>query len=182
MPRQYQWVTAEMVEQHFTETVAEFFRSYPDPVPQYQYLDGLRGRGLLESALAEPRQTFEGRYLHRTVFDKSAALWRSLTLNHPFVDGNKRMGFICCLMFLGFNGYFVIAQQDEVEEMCVFIATGGPAPRVADLSSWLRRNTIPVDKAVRLLTMLAAKPDHWQLAQEMVQQLTETNPPAQPPA
>ena len=51
MPRQYQWVTAEMVEQHFTETVAEFFRSYPDPVPQYQYLDGLRGRGLLESAL-----------------------------------------------------------------------------------------------------------------------------------
>ena len=51
MARQYQWVTAEMVEQHFTETVAEFFRSYPDPVPQYQYLDGLRGRGLLESAL-----------------------------------------------------------------------------------------------------------------------------------
>ena len=95
----YAFITLDVVEQVFTETVVSFFRNYPDPVPNYQYLDGERGRGQLESAFAEPRQTFGGQYLHRSVYDKAAALWRSITLNHPFVDGNKRMGFICCLTF-----------------------------------------------------------------------------------
>ena len=122
-PRRYTFITLDMVEQVFTETVVAFFRDYPDPVPDYQYLDGERGRGQLESALAEPRQTFGGQYLHRSIYDKAAALWRSITLNHPFVDGNRRMGFICCLMFLAFNGYLIIAPQDEVEEMCVSIAS-----------------------------------------------------------
>ena len=67
--RHYRFVTIDMVEQHFTRKVADFFRDYPDPVPDYQYLDGERGRGKLESALAEPRQTFGGQYLHRTIYD-----------------------------------------------------------------------------------------------------------------
>lgn len=98
--RRYTFITLDLVEQIFAETVVAFFRNYPDPVPNYQYLDGERGRGQLESALAEPRQTFGGQYLHRSVYDKAAVLWRSVTLNHPFVDGNKRMGFICRLTFL----------------------------------------------------------------------------------
>ena len=135
MPRKYLWITTEMVEQHFTETVADFFRDYADPVPDYQYLSGERGRGRLESALAEPRQTFSGQYLHRSIYDKAGAMWRSLTLNHPFLDGNKRMGFLCCWMFLCYNGYLITAPQEDIEEICVLIAAGNPAPPVDSLAS-----------------------------------------------
>ena len=158
--RRYNFVTLDMVEQRFTQKVAEFFRDYPDPVPDYEYLGGDRGRGNLESALAEPRQTFGGQYLHRTIYDKAAAQWRSVTLNHPFIDGNKRMGYVCCLMFLFFNGYIVIAAQDEVEEMCVTIAAGNPAPEVSELARWLRQNTIKLDKLARILRNV---PPHWDL-------------------
>ena len=164
--RRYTFITLDMVEQVFTETVVAYFRNYPDPVPNYQYLDGERGRGQLESALAEPRQTFGGQYLHRSVYDKAAALWRSVTLNHPFVDGNKRMGFICCLMFLAFNGYLIIAPQDEVEDMCVSIAAGNPAPAVSALARWLRRNTITADKLVRLQQAIATNLEYWRLCVE----------------
>lgn len=161
--RRYIFVTLDMVEQDFTRKVAEFFRDYPDPVPDYQYLDGERGRGKLESALAEPRQTFGGQYLHRTIYDKAAAQWRSVTLNHPFLDGNKRMGFVCCLMFLLFNGYFIIAEQDEVEEACVAIAAGNPAPEVAELARWLHQNTITLDKLELLQRTMGNAPAYWDL-------------------
>ena len=170
--RQYIFITIDMVELHFTETIAEFFRDYPDPVPDYQYLDGERGRGQLESALAEPRQTFGGQYLHRTIYDKAAALWRSITLNHPFIDGNKRMGFICCLMFLAFNGYGIIASQNEVEEMCVSIAAGNPAPAVSPLAKWLRQNTITTDKLLRLKIAVVSNPEYWSLGVEVLADLT----------
>jgi death-on-curing protein len=161
-----------MVEQHFTETVAEFFQDYEDPVPGYQYLGGEYGRGQLESALAQQWLTWNCRYVHRSIYDKAAALWRSLTLDHPFIDGNKRMGFLCCWMFLGFNGYYIIAPQDEIEEKCVLIAAGNPAPPVAGLASWLRKNTIPIDKAIRFLSTMAALPEYWKLGVEVVSDLT----------
>ena len=65
--------------------VSDLFHGYPDPTPAYQYLDGLRGRGKLESALAQPQQSFGREYLYATIFEMAAALWRSLTLNHPFI-------------------------------------------------------------------------------------------------
>ena len=171
--RHYTFITLDLVEQVFTETVVAFFRDYPDPVPNYQYLDGERGRGQLESALAEPRQTFGGQYLHRSVYDKAAALWRSITLNHPFVDGNKRMGFICCLMFLSFNGYLIIAPQEEVEEMCVSIAAGNPAPAVPVLAGWLRKNTITADKLARFQRAIASNPEYWRLCVEALDNLAD---------
>ena len=66
-------------------------------------------------------------------------------------------------MFLAFNGYAVIAPQDKVEETCVAIAAGNPAPEVALLAGWLRRNTVTVDKLTRLLRVAEARPDYWQL-------------------
>src|SRR5579864_4580893 len=53
---------------------------------------GIRDLGLLDSALAQPKATFGGSDLHATVVDKAAALCVSLVQNHPFVDGNKRIG------------------------------------------------------------------------------------------
>ena len=171
--RRYIFITLDVVEHTLTETVVAFFRDYPDPVPNYQYLDGERGRGQLESALAEPRQTFGGQYLHRSVYDKAAALWRSVTLNHPFVDGNKRMGFICCLTFLTLNGYFIIAPQDEVEDVCVAIAAGSPAPAVPALARWLRRNTITMAQLARFQQTIAGNPEYWRLCVEALDNLDD---------
>lgn len=176
-PRHYIFVTLDMVEQHFTEKVADFFRDYPDPVPDYQYLGGERGRGMLQSALAEPQQTFGGQYLHRTIYDKAAALWRSATLNHPFIDGNKRMGFVCCLAFLSFNGYIVIAAQDAVEEKCVKIAVGNPAPEVAVLARWLQQNIISVDELVQRVsvgeTVVNGRfPEYWDMVVRVLSEMS----------
>ena len=61
---------------------------------------GIRDLGGLESALAQPRATFGGTDLHPTVIDKAAALAFSLTMNHPFVDGNKRVSHAAMEVFL----------------------------------------------------------------------------------
>lgn len=74
------------------------------PMPAFSYLGGDYGKGLLLGALAEPQQTFDGQYLHRTIFDKGAALVCSMIKDHAFVDGNKRMGLAVLGLFFVFNG------------------------------------------------------------------------------
>ena len=65
---------------------------------------GLRDRGALEAAVARPRATFGGEDLYADLASKAAALMHSLVMNHPFVDGNKRVGLAACLVFLEANG------------------------------------------------------------------------------
>ena len=74
---------------------------------------GIRDEGLLRSALARPQATFGGEDLYPTLFEKAAALAESLVLNHPFVDGNKRMAFECLDVFLAMNGYSLTASHDQ---------------------------------------------------------------------
>jgi len=62
------------VEKVAFKLASEFYPDYPDPMPDFIYLDGDRGKGMLESALARPRQTFGGKFLYKTVFDKAAVL------------------------------------------------------------------------------------------------------------
>ena len=76
---------------------------------------GIRDLGGLESALAQPRVTFDGADLHPTVIDKAAALAFSLTLNHPFVDGNKRVAHATMEVFLSLNGVELLGTVDEHE-------------------------------------------------------------------
>ncbi len=63
----------------------------------------LRDRGLLESALAMPQSTFDGEFLHKTLFDMAAAYAYHIAENQPFVDGNKRTGLAAALVFLALN-------------------------------------------------------------------------------
>ena len=88
---------------------AEFYPDYPDPLPAFQYIGGDYGRGLLESALAAPQHTAGGMYLARTVFDKTALLFRWLVKNHAMVDGNKRLALTTATVFLYVNGYVLTA-------------------------------------------------------------------------
>ena len=62
--------------------------------------EGLRDRGLLESAIAQAMAQFSGQFLHEDLFEMAAALYFSLVLNHAFVDGNKRTALLATLTFL----------------------------------------------------------------------------------
>lgn len=88
-------------------------------MPDFLYLGGEDGKGRLESALAQPRQTFGGVFLYRTIFDKAAALLCSIIKNHALVDGNKRTGLATVSVFLALNGYLFYPTMDEAIEHCV---------------------------------------------------------------
>lgn len=85
---------------------------------------GIRDRSALESALAQPRMTFGGEDLYPTLVDKAAAIGFSLIMNHPFVDGNKRIGHAAMEVFLVMNGYEIDADVDEQEAIILSLASG----------------------------------------------------------
>ena len=74
-------------------------------MPAFSY-EGEGGRSLVLSALAQPRPTFGGQYLYRTIFDKGAELLYSITKNHGFINGNKRMAWATVSLFFVFNDYY----------------------------------------------------------------------------
>lgn len=96
---------------------------------------GLRDLGLLESALAQPRATFDGQDLHPTIVDKAAALCFALVANHPFVDGNKRIGHAAMEVFLVLNGFEIKATVEEQEDLMLRVASSGL--NRAALAAWL---------------------------------------------
>jgi death-on-curing protein len=85
---------------------------------------GLRDRGALESALAQPEASFGGKELYPSLAAKAAALGHSLIQNHPFVDGNKRIGHGAMEVFLFLNGQEIAASVDEQEEVIIGVASG----------------------------------------------------------
>jgi len=96
---------------------------------------GVRDVGLLESALARPQATFEGRELYPDLWHKAAALMHSLVKNHPFVDGNKRTALTAAALFLELNGYTLVASNDEAARF-VLRAVAGEVD-VAAIAAWL---------------------------------------------
>jgi len=84
----------------------------------------LRDRGLLESALAMPRQQFGGQYVHEDIPAMAAAYAFHICKNHPFVDGNKRAGTAAMIAFLSDNGWAFDADLDEAEREVLSLAAG----------------------------------------------------------
>jgi len=103
---------------------------------------GIRDLGGLESALAQPRATFGGNDLHPTITQKAAAPGFSLGLNHPFVDGNKRVAHAAMAVFLLLNGTELVATTDEQERMMLDLADGQCARE--QLTAWLEKYTMAV--------------------------------------
>jgi len=85
---------------------------------------GIRDLGALESAVAQPRMTFNGEELYPTIVEKASALGFSLIQNHQFVDGNKRAGHAAMESFLMFNGYEISASVDKQVEIILGVASG----------------------------------------------------------
>ncbi|WP_204140154.1 type II toxin-antitoxin system death-on-curing family toxin [Halomicronema sp. CCY15110] len=100
---------------------------------------GIRDMGLLESAIAQPRMTFDAEDLYPSLLEKAAALGFSIILNHPFIDGNKRTGHAATETFLVLNGMEINASVDEQERMVLAIASGELSREA--FVEWLQRNT-----------------------------------------
>ena len=85
---------------------------------------GLRDDGLLESALSAPFQSFEGTEAYPSIQQKAARLCFGLVMDHPFVDGNKRIGAHTMLVFLALNGIELSYQQEELADTILRLAAG----------------------------------------------------------
>ena len=101
---------------------------------------GIRDLSALKSALARPFQTYENEDLHPTPIYKAAALIESLLINHPFVDGNKRTGYVAMRSFLISNDFDIEATQEEKYEFVISIASG--KVRLEEIVEWLTNHVI----------------------------------------
>ena len=108
-------------------------------IDEYGGAHGLREKGGLDSALARPRMTFGGEDLHPEVADKAAALWHSLVMNHPFTDGNKRIGAMAAELFLGLNGVDLLSTDDEL--VAATLATARGEMSAEALAIWIRQRS-----------------------------------------
>jgi len=99
---------------------------------------GIRDLGALESALAQPRASFGGTDLHASLPAKVAALGFSLTLNHPFLDGNKRTAHAAMEVFVMLNGSELIADVDDQERLMLALAAGRVTRE--ELTDWLEQH------------------------------------------
>ncbi len=97
---------------------------------------GLRDHGLLMSALAMPKQTYGGELLHPGPAEMAAAYLYHLCMNHPFVDGNKRIGALVALLFLDANGYDLKADEAELEAMTLKVASSQCSK--VELTAWFK--------------------------------------------
>jgi len=103
----------------------------------------LRDRALLESAVARPAMTFGGEDLYPDIAAKAAAPMHSLVLNHPFVDGNKRIGAAIAEYFLERNGHALMASDEELEALTLEVARG--AIEAEALAIWFRQRLRATD-------------------------------------
>ncbi len=87
-------------------------------------LSGVRDLGSVESAVAQPHMSFGGQDLYVGLAEKAAAVGFSLVRNHPFVDGNKRIGHAAMETFLVLNGWELVATVDEQEQVILNLAAG----------------------------------------------------------
>lgn len=100
---------------------------------------GVRDLGMLESAIARPKATFDRQELYRDIFEKAAALMESLINNQPFVDGNKRTGIVCAVLFLQQNGASFSARNAELEKFTLRVASS--SARHAEITRWLKKHS-----------------------------------------
>jgi death-on-curing protein len=95
---------------------------------------GIRDRGALESALARPQTGY-----YEDLIQEAAALWESLSQNHPFVDGNKRVAVTVTAAFLKVNGYQLSFNDEEAFTYLIGLYNSGTF-RFSELETWLRRH------------------------------------------
>jgi death-on-curing protein len=105
-------------------TLDEVLALHADQIRRYGGRRGIRDVELLKSALGAPQATFDGALLHSTLPEVAAAYLFHLVQNHAFIDGNKRVGLVAALAFLGLNDVRIDADPDELTELVLGVAGG----------------------------------------------------------
>ncbi len=122
-------------------TVDQVVGLHRHSIDRYGGSHGLRDLGLLESAVLLPQQTFDGEYLYQDLESMAGALWHSLVMNHPFVDGNKRIGLRAADVFLLLNGFQILAHQSQLVNLTIRMTTGEVSR--GDVFEFLRTHVAP---------------------------------------
>ncbi|HTB32574.1 MAG TPA: type II toxin-antitoxin system death-on-curing family toxin [Bacteroidia bacterium] len=109
-------------------------------IEQFGGKSGVRDLGALESAINRPYATFNSVELYPKPIDKAAAIIESIIVNHPFVDGNKRVGYVLMRLLLLEKGYDIRATEDEKYSFVIGIALG--ELKTDDIRKWLEAHTL----------------------------------------
>jgi death-on-curing protein len=117
----------------------EVLALHSEQIEFYGGSPGVRDMNLLLSALATPAATFGDAFLHSTVHEMAAACLFHLSANHPFVDGNKRVGLIAVIAFLALNDLVLTAAPPELEDLVMRVADGEATK--ADVAVFLQKHT-----------------------------------------
>src|SRR5579871_5143287 len=116
-------------------TLSEVLALHSDLIERYGGTHGVRDPGLLEAALYRPQTGY-----YADLIEEAAALWESLSQNHPFVDGNKRTAFAATITFLAINGIEITANSEETYDFMTDLYERDQF-RFEPLAAWLRSHT-----------------------------------------
>ena len=120
-------------------TFAEIIEIHDYQISRFGGAAGVRDIELLKSAIGMPSATFGGEFLHPSVIEMAAAYLYHLVENHPFVDGNKRVGAMAALIFLDMNGFEIDASDEDFTAMVLKVASGEMMK--SEISLFLRQHT-----------------------------------------
>lgn len=114
---------------------------HQDQITRYGGVLGIRDSGLLQSALDQPRFSFDGQSVHADLFEMAAAYLFHITSNHPFIDGNKRVGLVAAVVFLRLNDLDITATNDELFDLTMRVAQSQATKN--EIAEFFRSHTAP---------------------------------------
>lgn len=117
-------------------TLADILAIHDDQIRRFGGTFGVRDFGLIEAAIFRPQSGY-----YDDILGEAAALWESLSQNHPFIDGNKRVAFAATDVFLRINGWTLTAIPNEIYDHMMFLYESGQF-NFTELNVWLRANVI----------------------------------------
>ncbi len=100
---------------------------------------GIRDINLLKSAISRPFQTFDQEDLYKSHFEKASALIESIVANHPFIDGNKRTGYVLMRLYLMENRIDITASQEAKYSFVIDIASGKLSHK--EITKWIEQHS-----------------------------------------
>lgn len=117
---------------------------HADLIKRYGGILGIRDTNLLDSALAQARMTVGGKFVHSSIYEKTAAYGYYLCKNHPFVDGNKRVAFVVMDIFLQKNGWELKSSEEEAYSMMIELADGKISKPL--LVKWIKEHSVKLKR------------------------------------
>lgn len=131
--------------------IDEVFSDYENGNKKRTQLRGIKDTNLFNSALYEPKQTFDKKELYFTILMKASCYMRSFAMNHPFFDGNKRTALLATITFLEKNGYEVIADNEKLFKLVEKVVKGKLS--IISIERRLKKFVKPEQNRRRLMTL-----------------------------